>query len=224
MRPNRTGQGHSGLVSSPLAFLSSSFTEREEHWSSYEREPYAVVQDLRKIDYMLSTDPTTRVFSYHRKLLFAFTPVEMEPSLGRHEVLKVVRWALYLSAFNYRIDNVPEDLNTWPDIMTRWMHGYRKTPAVRRISLVIPFNGVTTSPDDPELTWTSLSVIQMAQKDHISHAPKQSTTTDAPLVLIKGVAWVPDGAVELERRLLIIAHAGSAGHLDSDPTFHALRK
>lgn len=105
-------------VHHPLAFLSSSFNEREENWSTYEREAYAVVQAFRKLDYLLSYDPTTRVFTDHRNLLFAFNPVAMKPSLGRHKVLKVVRWALYLISFNYRIEHVPGDFNTWPNIMT----------------------------------------------------------------------------------------------------------
>ena len=34
----------------PLAFLSGSFTEREMHWTTYEREAFAVVQAFRKLD------------------------------------------------------------------------------------------------------------------------------------------------------------------------------
>lgn len=91
----------------PLAFLSSAFSEREEHWSTYEREAYAVVQAFRILDYLLSCDISTRVFADHRNLLFVFNPAAMEPSPGRHKVLKVVRWALFLSAFTYRIEHVP---------------------------------------------------------------------------------------------------------------------
>lgn len=58
----------------------------------------------------------------------------MEPSLGRHKVLKVVRWALVLSAFHYCIEHVPGDSNVWQDIMTRWMRGSHKLPAIRRFS------------------------------------------------------------------------------------------
>jgi len=114
----------------PLAFLSGTFSEREEHWSTYEREAFAVVQAFRKLDYLVACDPSTHVFTDHRNLLFTFNPTAMEPSLGRHKVLKVVRWALFLSAFTYRIEHVPGDINTWPDIMTRWMRGYRKPPAI----------------------------------------------------------------------------------------------
>ena len=150
----------------PLAFLSGTFSEREEHWSTYEREAFAVVQAFRKLDYMLSCDVTTRVFTDHRNLLFAFNPAAIVPSLGRHKVLKVVRWALYLSAFTYRIEHVPGDSNTWPDIMTRWMRGYRNKPAIRRVSAPIPFNGVTSSPDSPEFDWPTAKEIRKLQCIH----------------------------------------------------------
>lgn len=38
----------------PLAFISGTFCERESHWSTYEREAYAVVQGCRKLDYLLT--------------------------------------------------------------------------------------------------------------------------------------------------------------------------
>ena len=77
-----------------LAFLSGTFSEREEHWSAYEREAFAVVQAFRNLDYLLACETSTRVFTDLRNLLFAFSPVSMEPSLGRHKVLNVIRWAL----------------------------------------------------------------------------------------------------------------------------------
>ena len=73
----------------PLAFISSAFTEREEHWSTYERKAFAVVQSFHKLDYLLACDPSTRVFTDHHNLLFVFNPIAMEPSLGRHKVLKL---------------------------------------------------------------------------------------------------------------------------------------
>lgn len=207
----------------PLAFLSSAFNEREEHWSTYEREAYAVVQAFRKLDYLLACDPTTRVFTDHRNLLFVFNPVAMEPSLGRHKVLKVVRWALFLSSFNYRIEHVPGVSNTWPDIMTRWMRGYRKPPAIRRIAPLIPFSGITHNPDDIGFKWPNPTEIAAVQKRFDHKAPKGAKKDETNLLLINGAVWIPSDAVDLKLRLLTIAHAGGAGHRGADPTWHALR-
>ena len=207
----------------PLAFLSSSSTDREEHWSTYEREAFAVVQAFRMLDYLLACDPTTRVFTDHCNLLFAFNRVAMEPSLGRHKVLRIVRCALYLSAFNYRIERVLGSSNTWPDIMTRWMRGYRKNPAIRRIAPAIRFSGVTPPPDPDVFKWPSLTDIEAVQKEHADKAPSSATRNNSTLLLIEGAAWSPDDAIELKLRLLTIAHAGNAGHRGADPTWHALR-
>lgn len=210
----------------PLAFLSSCFSEREEHWSTYEREAHAVVQAFRKLDYILASDTTTRVFTDHRNLLFVFNPVAMEPSLGRHKVLKVVRWALYLSAFNYRIEHVSGPSNVWPDIMTRWMRGYRKVNAIRRIAPVLPFSGVTKSPNDPEFKWPNTSEIAEVQRKYRSEAPEnvQQQQNSSNLLTRNGATWIPENALELKLRLLTIAHAGNAGHRGADSTWDALRK
>ena len=211
-------------VHQPLAFLSGTFSDREGHWSTYEREAFAVVQAFRKLDFLLACDPTTCIFTDHRNLLFTFNPIAMEPSLGRHKVLKVIRWALFLSAFKYRIEHVPGDSNIWPDLMTRWMRGYRRATAVRRVTSTVPFNGVTVPPDSPEFEWPSAAEIASVQGENRAHAPKAAKLDDSGILLLKGAAWIPDDCVDLKLRLLTVAHAGTAGHRGSDPTWHALRE
>lgn len=86
---------------------------------------------FRKLGYLVTCDLTTSVLTDHRNLLFAFNPVVMDPLLGRHKVLKFIRWALYLSGFNYIIKHVPGFSNTRLDIMTRWMRRYHKTVKIK---------------------------------------------------------------------------------------------
>lgn len=69
-------------IHQPLAFLCGPFSEMEEHWSSFEREAFAVVQPFRKLDYLVTCYTSTRIFTDHRDLLFAFNPIAVEPSLG----------------------------------------------------------------------------------------------------------------------------------------------
>ena len=172
----------------PLAFLSGTFSEREEHWSTYEREAFAVVQAFKKLDYLLTCDSTTRIFTDHRNLLFTFNPIAMEPSLGRHKVLKVIRWALFLSGFNYRIEHVPGNTNIWSDIMTRWMQGYRKTPAILRVTSTLPFNGVVIPPNSPEFEWPTIEIIKKIQFAHKHKVPRAAKLDSSGLLLIKGAA------------------------------------
>lgn len=172
----------------PVAFFSGIFSKREENWSTYEREAFAVVQAFRKIDYLLACDPAIRAFTDHRNLLFTFNPIAMEPSLGTHKVLKVIRWALFLSAFNYRIEHVPGYSNIWPDIMTRWMRGYRRALSVRRFTAALPFNGVKVPPYSPDFEWLHSIDIITAQPEHKSTALKSFEADGSGLLLNKQVA------------------------------------
>ena len=123
-----------------------------------------MVKAFRKLDYLLACDTTTRVFTDHRNLLFAFSSVVMDQLLVRHKVMKVIRWTLFLSASNYCIEHVSGDINIWPDIMIRWMRGYRRTPRVRRGTFSIPFHGVKIPPESPEFEWPTTTEMVPAQK------------------------------------------------------------
>lgn len=74
------------------------------------------------------------MFTDHRRHLFAFHPAALEPSLGFHKILKLIRWALFLRIFTYTIEHVPAELNILPDMMTRWMRGdHRSQTMVKRV-------------------------------------------------------------------------------------------
>ena len=176
---------------------------------------------------MLTCDLTTRVFTDHRNLLFVFNPAALEPSLGRHKVLKVIRWALYLSSFTYRIEHVAGENNTWPDIMTRWMRGYRRQrhPTARRVSAIPEFSGVTSSPQNADFRWPSLQEIKEAQTTHTASAPVEVSPDDTGLYISKnGKPWIPAECTDLKVRLLTITHAGTVGHRGADATWHILRE
>lgn len=104
------------------------------------------------------------------------------------------------------------------------MRGYRKAPAISRIAPLLPFSGVTTSPDSPDFKWPSSKEIQELQKKHSEEAPSAADKTDSPLRLVKGAERIPNEAVELKLRYMTIAHAGSSGRHGADSTWHALRK
>lgn len=130
-----------------MTFLSSAPTDREEHWSTYEQEAVDAFQAFPKLDYLLACDSSTRAFTNHRSIFLILNPVAMELFLCRQKVLKVVRWSLYFSVFNYLIKHVPGFSKAWPDTMTRWIRGYRKGLAIRRTAPAIPFSGATQSPE-----------------------------------------------------------------------------
>lgn len=113
------------------------------HWSIYEREACAAVQAFRKLDYVLAFNATTLIITDHQKVLFFFSLFAMESSPKRHRALNLVLWALYFGPFNSRTEHVLGAFNARPDIITRLMRGYRKSPAVHRVAPAIPFSNLT---------------------------------------------------------------------------------
>lgn len=59
----------------------------------------------------MACEENVRIFTDHRNLLFIFYPSSTEPSVALHDVLKVIRWALYLSTVSYIIEQLHADLN-----------------------------------------------------------------------------------------------------------------
>lgn len=68
----------------PLAFLTGSFATRQEHWSTYERDAYAIVRTFRKMSYSLACDPSVHLSrpSFHRPSLL----VIRFPSFGSRAI------------------------------------------------------------------------------------------------------------------------------------------
>ena len=168
--------------------------------------------------------PLHPCFTDYHNSLFAFSPVSMEPSLRRHKVPKVIRWALFLSAFNYRIEHVPGDSNILPDIMTRWTRGYRRSPSIRRVTAALPFNGVAIPPDSLEFDWPSAAELVAAQSIQKASAPCKAKPLHSGLLVTKGAVWILEDCVDLKLRLLTIAHAGNSEHRGSYATWNALRE
>lgn len=135
----------------PLAFLSAAFNDTERGWSTFEKEGYAILKLLGKLDYMFLVENDTHVFTDHRNLLFVYNPEALEPALGRRVIMKVQRWALYLSRFAYTIEHIAGEENVMADIMNRWYSGYRGQPkSIKRISNLILERDMIRSPLDKD--------------------------------------------------------------------------
>ncbi len=119
----------------PLAFLSSDFKGNQCNWSTYEKEGFAIYQVFRKMDYLLMVEGNIQVHTDHTNFIFVFNPQSIDRSLGRYDVKKVRRWAMYLSMYQYSITHISGVESFMSDIMTRWFSGYRlKKIAARRVS------------------------------------------------------------------------------------------
>lgn len=65
------------------------------------QDRHSIMQIFRRMDYLLLCEEP-RVLTDHRKLFFCYSPTTMYPTLGRRLVIKVLRWTVFLSQFQYR--------------------------------------------------------------------------------------------------------------------------
>ena len=199
----------------PLAFLGSAFKGASLNWSTFEKEAFAIFQTFEKLDYMLMGHKHTHVFTDHRNLLFVFAPLSMEPSLGRHIVSKVQRWALYLSRFHYAIEHIAGDENVFADILTRWVRGYRNEKSMVCSILLQEADQLVPSADS--IIWPDISVLKTSQAQH---SPPDSVSLDQSHGLYKrgNRIWIPDADLELQLKVMVCSHCGSIGHRGCDAT------
>jgi RNase H-like domain found in reverse transcriptase len=108
----------------PLLLLSGEFKGAQLRWTVPEKEGFAFVNTVTKVDYLLLSHDEFSILSDHLKLTHIYNPLSADPTLARHVVHKLQRWALKMSVFSYRMEHVTGELNYWTEIMTRWGVGW----------------------------------------------------------------------------------------------------
>jgi hypothetical protein len=102
----------------PLAFLSGEFKGAQLRWTVPEKEGFAIVHTVTKVNYLLLSHDEFSILSDHLNLTYIYNPLSADPTLARHVVHKLQRWALKMSVFSYRMEHVIGELNYWTDLMT----------------------------------------------------------------------------------------------------------
>ncbi|MEM7504931.1 MAG: RNase H-like domain-containing protein [Pseudomonadota bacterium] len=169
----------------PLAFVGAEFKGAQRSWTTFEKEAYAIYRTFYKLDYLMFSSTDTRVFTDHSNLLFVFAPTAIEPTLGRHVVCKVQRWALFLSRFSYTLEHVAGSDNIFADILTRWTKGHRRQqqPHAALCSLLLSGHEQVV-PSGDEQHWPTLVDIRAAQAragDAEKQRDRASAEHNAPL-------------------------------------------
>lgn len=118
---------------------------------------------MDKMDYVIAGHQDVRLFTDHINLLFAFSPLSLEPALGRHVVSKVQRWALYLARFKYTIQHVKGDENVFADIL-RWTQGYRQVPNNNALCSLLLENANKMIPSASSLHFPDLEELRHSQE------------------------------------------------------------
>jgi RNase H-like domain found in reverse transcriptase len=106
----------------PLAFLRR-VQRRETTMEVPEKEGFAIVDTVTKVDYLFLSHDKFSILSDHLYLTYIYNPLSADPTLARHVVHKLQRWALKMSMFSYHMEHVMGELNYWTDLMTRWRVG-----------------------------------------------------------------------------------------------------
>ncbi|KAF0707151.1 hypothetical protein AaE_013747 [Aphanomyces astaci] len=235
----------------PLAFVSGAFDKTQLRWSVTEKEAYAIIYAVKRLDYLLHRARGFTILTDHRNLAFIFG-VEPSPDQPRYLADKLARWAVALTCFRYDIRHVPGDENAWGDMLSRWGNRAATVDAValpwvasddvtisnnaspldlnssralqvRRLVTVPP---VTPSPLGADFEWPtleSLTIVQRKAKTEFTKI-KASLVFDNPdgVGRINGCIWIPASALDTQLTLLVIAHAGAMGHRGQAATRAAL--
>jgi hypothetical protein len=76
-----------------------------------EKEGLAIVDTVTKVDYQLISLDEFSIMSDHLNLTYIYNPLSAEPTLARHVVRELKRWALKMSVLSCRMEHVMGELN-----------------------------------------------------------------------------------------------------------------
>lgn len=169
----------------PLAFLSGSFINSEMRWNRFEEEVFEILQNFRRLYYMILCETLIRVFNDLINLLFVFCPTLLDPSLGRHKIMKVLRWEVYLSQFNYQTEHVHGEENLMPLIMKSSIRGYiRKKAAVKRVIDLLNDLDIVPSTTSTYFDWPNITNVRNAQIQENSNGSFKSNRDASGIILV----------------------------------------
>ena len=185
------------------------------------------------------------IFTDHRNLVYIFNPRRRVPSMSKPQADRLERWALFLRCFDYEIFHVAGDSNVWADLLTRWgavtashcdaNKAQRAGETVKMATLRVHKDRVIvdarhtatrcTQESQEDDTWPTVEHVLAAQQRYIT----QETAAESQLQRdgevwrdVRGRVVIPNEAEELKARLMVISHAGAAGHRGQRTTLEAI--
>jgi RNase H-like domain found in reverse transcriptase len=85
----------------PQAFLLSEFKGAQPILTVPEKEGFAIVETVTKVDYLLLKHDEFSILSDHLNIIYIYNSLSADPTLARHFVRKMQRWALKMSVFSF---------------------------------------------------------------------------------------------------------------------------
>jgi hypothetical protein len=203
----------------PLYFLSGRFTDAKHRWSIPEKEAFAIVESVERLDFMLIRAKPFHIMTDHRNLVYIFASNTHLKQATRH---KISRWALALTSFNYIIKHIDGESNVWADLLSRWGQSPAPNMMVKALALH-PFEEGNdfVFPDIHEI-WKSQ---RESNVDLTKRADLENRIVDSESrIFHNGKPWIPECDDALWKRILIVAHCGIGGHRGVASTTRVLQQ
>lgn len=203
----------------PLAFLGGIFRGPQLSYPIVELEAFAIVESLKRLDYLLHGTKPFRIFTDHANLTYIFG---RQPTHKRQTSEKLQRWALRLLSYKYTIEHIKGEDNHWSDMISRVLQIPAPTVSFKRFTVPGPsLNPFAT------LEWPTLHSIKKSQDQNLSGTGRHDLKLSESDGLWRDAAnsriWIPEDDLELRTRLLIISHCGAAGHRGVASTLHQIK-
>jgi len=215
----------------PLAFLSGAFKGAASRWAIVEKEAFPIVEVCSKYAWLLLQPHGFHLFTDHRNLIYIFDPLGSRPTLPKHIADRLSRWALHLLGFRYTIHHITGEDNVWSDLLSRWGASQKPTPS---LNLIYALPEGLSPLQHEDFIWPSLKeILRIQQRYHISPyleeedpnvIKKLEWNNTLKIWKYKNLVWIPHKAKELKIRIMVIAHAGTAGHKGIEITKMTLKK
>ena len=195
----------------PLLFLSGRFSGSQLRWAIPDKEGYAIVAAFRRASYLLQQRNGVLICTDHRNLTYIFAP---DAGMKKTQLHRLHRWAIELMQFNYTIVHLPGKDNAWADLLSRWEQA-PTVPSVAVCRILTPHR--TTSLALSE--WPGKEELMKSQRVLREEEAGGGTSLDSGVLKdSNGAVIVPQEDTEMIMRLLVIAHAGAAGHRGVEAT------
>lgn len=223
----------------PISTMSGAFNGPQKGWSTIEKESYPIIKSVQEWEHYLLNPQGFRMYVDHSNIVSMFNPTTIEPALSKSSIDKVYRWLHILSHFKItHMEYLKGQDNIWADLLSRWAHKeyhqdeekHSHVFVTKRAKKAVKqkpspkYRNCVQARNLPEFKLPTEKVIKLSQEIHYDNEFEQLfcptgetidpliTTNEHGLILYDKNYWIPSGDLELQQRLLVIAHCGESGH------------
>ncbi|GKT29468.1 Transposon Tf2-6 polyprotein, partial [Aduncisulcus paluster] len=185
----------------PIAFVSKALNPTQRRWSVYEKEGWAIIYCIKKLDYYLRGRKFT-LFTDHRNLTF----------LERGDNAKITRWMMFLMDYSFTIVHVSGANNGAADCLSRL--GSRDL-AFKSVRIKLAY-------DTENKLFQDLMILQ--KKYPLGPEDKHTIDDLGLIILPSGFLYIPED-VDFRMKCIEFAHASLiGGHCGINATLRKLKQ